>query len=113
MSGAPYFCKLDPSSGYWQIKVYEQSSNLLTFGTPSGRNRFKRLLYGIHSASKVFQREFTSIISDISGSANSQDEFVAWGKTLQEYDECLRKVFLKIRESGLKLNKTKCQIRKQ
>ena len=34
-------------------------------------------------------------------------------KTLQEHDQCLRKVFLKIRESGLKLNKTKFQIRKQ
>ena len=44
---------------------------------------------------------------------NSQDDFVVWGKTLQEHDERLRKVFLKIRESGLKLNKTKCQIRKQ
>ena len=113
MSGASYFSKLDPSSGYWQIKVYKQSSNLLTFGTPSGRNRFKRLPYGIHSASEVFQREVTSIISDISGSAKSQNDFVAWGKTLQEYNKRLRKVFLKIRESGLKLNKTKCQIRKQ
>ena len=35
------------------------------------------------------------------------------GKFLQEHDERLRKIFLKIRESGLKLNKTKCQIRKQ
>ena len=111
MSGASYFSKLDASSGYWQIKVDEQSSNLLTFGTPSGRYRFKRLPYGIHSASEVFQREVTSIISDIPGSANSQDDFVVWGKTLQEHDERLRKVFLKIRESGLKLNKTKCQIK--
>ena len=113
MSGASYFSKLDASSGCWQIKVDEQSSNLLTFGTLSGRYRFKRLPYGIHSASEVFQREITSFISDIPGSANSQDDFVAWGKILQEHDERLRKVFLKIRENGLKLNKTKCQIRKQ
>ena len=57
MSEALYFSKLDPSSGYWKIKVDEQGSNLLTFGTPSGRYRFKRLPYGIHSASKDFQRE--------------------------------------------------------
>ena len=35
------------------------------------------------------------------------------GETLQEHDKHLRKVFLAIRESCLKLNKTKCQIRKQ
>ena len=80
MSGASYFSKLDASSGYWQIKVDEQSSNLLTFGTPSGRYGFKCLSYRIHSASEVFQREVTSIISDIPGSANSQDDFVVWGK---------------------------------
>ena len=68
--------------------------------------------YGIHSATEVFQREITSIISDIPGSANSQNRFEVWGKTLQEHDKRLRKVFLKIRESGLKLNKTKCQIKK-
>ena len=110
MSGASYFSKLDASSGYWQIKVDEQSSNLLTFGTPSGRYPLKHLPYG----SEVFQqREVTSIISDIPGNANSQDDLTVWGKTLHEHDECLRKVFLKIRESHLKLNKTKCQIRKQ
>ena len=109
MSGASYFSKLDASSGYWQIKVDEQSSNLLTFGTPSGRYCLKRSLYGIYFASEAFQREVTSIISDIPGSTNPQDDFVVWGKTSQEHDERFRKVFLKIREIGLKLNKTKCQ----
>ena len=50
---------------------------------------------------------------DTPGSATSQDDLIVWGKTLQEHDKRQRKVFLKIREIGLKLNKTKCQIRKQ
>ena len=85
----------------------------MTFGTPSGRYRFKRSPYGIHSAGEVFHREVTSVILDVSGSANSKGDFSVWRKTLHEHDERLRKVFLKIRESGLKLNKTQCQIRKQ
>ena len=49
---------------YWQIKVDEKGLNLLTFGTRSaGRYRFKRLSYGIHSASEVFQREVTQLFS--------------------------------------------------
>ena len=106
MSSASYFSKLDASSGYWQIKVDKQSSNLLTFGTPSGRYRFKHLPYRIHSASEVFQREAKLIILDIPGSANSQDDFVVWGKTLQEHGKRLRKVFLKIRESVLNKGKS-------
>ena len=113
MSGPSNFSKLHGSSGYWEIKQDEQSSNLLTFGTPSRRYRFKRLPYGIHSASEAFQREVTSIISDIAGSPNSQGDFVVLRKTLQEHDERPRKVFLRVRKSGLKLNKAKCQIRKQ
>ena len=80
ISGVSYFSKLEASSGYWQIKGDEQSLNSLTFGAPSGRYRFKRLPYGIYSASEVFQWEVTSIISDIPASANSQDNFVVWGK---------------------------------
>ena len=71
MSGTCFFSKLDASSRYWQIKVHEESSNLLAFGTPLGHYHFKRLPYGIHSASEVFQREITSIISDVPSSANS------------------------------------------
>ena len=111
MSGAKCFSKLDASSGYWQIKVDRESSNLLTFGTTIGRFRFKRLPYGIHSASEVFQKTFLSIISDIQGSANSQDDIVISGKILAEHDNRLRKVLLKVRESGLKLDMNKCQFR--
>ena len=80
MSGASYFLKLDFSLDYWQIEIDEQSSNLLTFGTLSSRYRFKRLPYGIHSASEFYQREVTSVISVVPGSVNSQNDFLVWGK---------------------------------
>ena len=112
-SGASYFSKLDTSSDHWQIKVDKPSSNLLTFGTPTGRYCFKCLPYGIHPTSDIFQREVTLVILDIIGSTNSHNDFVVGGKTLKEHDKSLRRVFLKVRESGLKLTKTKCQIRKQ
>ena len=44
--------------------------------------------------------------SYVPGSANSQGDFVVWVKTLQEHDERVRKVFLKIRES-VKLEKSR------
>ena len=86
MHGASYFSKLDASSGYWQIRVDKQSTNLLTFGTPFGRYRFKRLPYGIHSASEVFQAEIASIISNTQGAINFQDYIIVWGATKEEHD---------------------------
>ena len=82
---------------------------MLTFGTTIVRFRFKRLPYGINSASKVFQKTVSSVVFDIEGSANSQDDIVIWEKTLVEHSNRLRKVLLKVRESGLRLNKNKCQ----
>ena len=41
MAGAKFFSKLDASNGYWTIKVDEESSDLLTFGTAFGRYKFK------------------------------------------------------------------------
>ena len=97
--------KLDTSSDYWQIKVDRESSNLLTLGTIIGRSNFKGLTYGIHSTSEIFRKTFSSIVSDIQGSENFQDDIMIWAKTLAEHGNCLRKVLLKVKESGLILNK--------
>ena len=108
MSGAKFFTKLDASSGYWQIKVDQESSKLLTFTTPFGRYRFKRLPYGIHSASEIFQASVANIISDIEGASNSQDDIIIWGKTREELHERTIQVLEAIRKNGMKLNPTKC-----
>ena len=65
MSGATTFNKLNASNKYWQIKVDEESSDLLTFGTMFGRYKFKRMPCGIHSASEIFQLEISKIISGL------------------------------------------------
>ena len=109
MQGAAVFSKLDASSGYWQVPVDEESSYLLTFMTPFGRYRFKRMPYGIHSASEIFQKVVSDIIADIPHAINSQDDIIIWGTTQKEHDETLRKVLECIRSSGLKLNKSKCK----
>ena len=81
MAGACYFSKLDASSGFWQVKVHDESADLLTFGTRFGRYLFKRLSFGIDSASEVFQVEVASIIANLTGCINSQDDITVWGTT--------------------------------
>lgn len=46
-AGAKWFSKLDALSGFWQMRLDEESSPLCTFNTPEGRFRFLRLPYGI------------------------------------------------------------------
>ena len=54
LSNGKVFTKLDAGCGFWQIPVDGDSSKLLTFNTPFGQHRFKRMPYGLHSASEVF-----------------------------------------------------------
>ena len=56
LSDTKYFSVLDATSGFWQIKLDEESSLLTTFNTPFGRYRFTRMPFGIHSAQEVFQK---------------------------------------------------------
>ena len=109
LSGAKFFSKLDASSGYWQIPVDEESSQLLTFNSPFGRYRFTRVPFGIHSASELFQRTIEDMIRGIEGAANLQDDIIVWAETQEEHDKRLKQVLDVIKESGMKLNPQKCQ----
>ena len=77
--------------------------------TPKGRYKFKRLPFGVHSASEIFQAEIAQIISGVEGVDNSQDDIVIWRQTVKEHERLLKVLDL-IRLSGLKLNCSKCII---
>jgi hypothetical protein len=50
LTNTKYFTKLDARSGYWGLKLKEESSYLTTFNSPLGRYRFKRLPFGLKSS---------------------------------------------------------------
>ena len=68
--------------------------------------------YGIHSASDVYQNRIFQMLENIEGAANSQDDIIIWGETLEELKHRTIKVFKSIRNQGLKLNKKKCLFNK-
>ena len=106
VSGLPQatvFSTLDATCGYWQIPVDEKSSKLLTFNTPYGRFRFRRLPFGISSASEVFQRTMNQLFGDIEGCEIIVDDILIWGRDEVEHDERLLKVLERARNIGLRL----------
>ena len=109
MSGAKYFSKLDASSGYWQIQLDDDSSNLLCFNSPFGRYKFNRLPFGVSNASEIFQMDIAEIIEGIEGAANAQDDIIIWGETKEIHDQRLHEVMSRIKQSGLQLNRAKCK----
>lgn len=110
-AGATWFSKLDASetSGFWQMKLDEESSRLCTFNTPEGRYRFLRLPYGILSAPEVYHKTIHMIFEHIPRVETMMDDIIVWGATREEHDKRLRQVLDKTREVNLKLNKDKCE----
>ncbi|KAJ8336302.1 hypothetical protein SKAU_G00396450 [Synaphobranchus kaupii] len=112
MPNAKYFSVLDANQGFYQIKLDEESSKLCTFNTPIGRYRFKRLPFGISSASEVFQRAVAQMIEGLEGVVNIIDDLLVWGDTSEQHDERLIKLLQRTDENGLRFNKSKCKFRR-
>lgn len=54
LNGAKVFSKLDLRSGYHQLELHLESRSITTFSTHMGIYRYKRLNFGISSASEIF-----------------------------------------------------------
>lgn len=109
---AKVFSKVDAASGFWHLKLDEDSSKLICFNIPYGRYRFLRAPFGIKSIPEIFQRVMTELMEDIEGAEVIVDDILIWGATIQEHDERLRKVLDRARQCNLKLSKSKCKFRK-
>lgn len=110
MSGAIIFSTLDADKAFWQIKLTENSSKLITFNTSFGRYKFLRLPYGISSAPEIFHRCFQDMFSEIEGVQIYLDDLIVYGKNETEHNTRLNKVFEIARERGVKFNLSKCKI---
>ena len=79
MSGSKVFSKLDLKWGYHQLELSPESREITTFATPDGLFRYKRLLFGVCSASEQYQREIASVLAGIEGAENISDDIVVHG----------------------------------
>lgn len=113
LNGATVFSKIDLTSGYHQLELNNESRPITTFSTHIGLFRYKRLNFGISSASEVFQETIRNVIHDIPNSRNISDDIIVYGKTQAEHDEALDAVFNRLNERGLTVNKRKCLFNQQ
>ena len=55
INGAIVFSKIDLASGYHKLQLRKESKNLTAFAMHKGIYRYTRLIFGISSASEIFQ----------------------------------------------------------
>ena len=103
---------LDLECGFWQIPVDEETSRLLTFATPFGRFRFKRLPFGVSSAPEEFHRIIAETLEGIEGVVVYIDDIFIHGPNQAVHDARLAEVKKRLHVAGFSLNDDKCQIAK-
>ena len=109
MAGGKMFSSLDAASGYYQMKLDEESQKLTTFIGPKGRYCFKRVPFGISSASEIFQSKINEFLEGIDGVIAYQDDVIVTGRSKSEHDQRLNTVLQRLKSNGVELNKEKCQ----
>ena len=106
-SGANVFRKLDLSQGYNQLELAEESRYITTFATHLGLYRYKRLFFGVNSASEIFQEEISQALAGIKGAINISDDILYFRSDQQDHNQNLYVIFRRLREKGLTLNGSK------
>ena len=110
LHGSRIFSTLDANSGYFQVKLSDQSSHLTTFNTPFGRYRYLRVPMGLKCSAEVFQEKMQTLFGDIEGVEIVVDDILVHGKDEAEHSHRLLQVLERARKLGLKLNKEKSHI---
>lgn len=111
LKGAKYFCSLDLSQGYHQVKVEERDIEKTAFrvGT-GGLYEYTRMPFGLCNAPGTFMR----LMDKVFGDQNFQsmliylDDILVFGSTYQETMDRLRLVFQRLQKVNLKVKPGKC-----
>ncbi len=107
LNGAKIISKLDLRSAYNQLELHPDSRDITVFSTHMGLYRYKRLNFGVSSASEEFQKTMESMINKIPKVRNISDDTICFGDTVEEHDKNLHLVLQKLEEVGITLNAEK------
>ena len=110
LAGSQYFTALDLASGFWQVKMDDNSREKTAFATPSGLYEFTVMPFGLCNSPATFQRLMTEVLSGLTPRVCMVyiDDVLVLGKTFDEHINNLQSVFERFRMAGLKLKPSKC-----
>ena len=94
--------------GYHQVELHPESQVLTTFSTHMGLKRYKRLIFGLSSASEIYQYVIQEVLQGIPVARNISDDIIVFGKTEEIHDQQLEITISDLAERGVTLNREKC-----
>ncbi|XP_023816251.1 uncharacterized protein LOC111948290 [Oryzias latipes] len=119
LAKAKVFTVCDVKSGFWHVKLEEESSYLTTFSTPFGRYRWLRMPMGISTAPEIFQRKLTQALENLPGLYIIADDILITSQGVtqeaaeRDHDDKLRLFLNRCRQKNIKLNAEKLKLRQK
>ena len=114
--GARYFSSMDLKSGFWQVKVSEDSCQYTAFTVGSmGVYKFLRMPYSLCNALATFQSLMQNCLGELNLSFAMVylDDMIMYSETLEDHLTQLQALFNCFAHHGLKLKLSKCHFFKE
>jgi len=112
MSGARWFSKFDLRSSYHQVAMEVEDSDKTAFICREGQFKFKTMPFGLCNAGATFQRLMDMVMSGLAFEVCLVylDDVIVFSSTIDEHFQRLTAVLTRLRDTGLKLKPSKCQL---
>jgi len=109
-SGAKIFSLLDMESGFWQIKVAEDSKQYTSFLTHFGAFHYNRMNFGLTNAPATFARLMQRVLEGLCWATCLVylDDIICFSADFRDHLIRLAEIFQRFRVANLKLKPSKC-----
>ncbi|KFD67429.1 hypothetical protein M514_20465 [Trichuris suis] len=108
LAGGVLFTKLDLTQAYQQLRVDDETAELLTLNTPKGLMEMTRLPFGVDVAPSIFQRFMDTCMAGLEGVKAYLDDVLITGRSEEEHWKRVEDVLARLSEVGVRLRRDKC-----